>query len=184
MPTPHSHQAVSWRLPQHAALDTDISVLPRIFEEQINIAILHRALPADVALSANAQSQTSRDWQYAWLGSPTDDFKNDLRRKLPEPSAGDALVDDIATAAEAIAFLFDTDTVGIRLRLLTAAMCPRFHCDNLPVRLVTTYVGPVANGYLKMRLIARGWVRQHLIAQRLSATQAPFSGCMPVISRC
>ncbi|MGO3768360.1 MAG: DUF1826 domain-containing protein [Vreelandella alkaliphila] len=142
MPTPHSHQAVSWRLPQHAALDTDISVLPRIFEEQINIAILHRALPADVALSANAQSQTSRDWQYAWLGSPTDDFKNDLRRKLPEPSAGDALVDDIATIAEAIAFLFDTDTVGIRLRLLTAAMCPRFHCDNLPVRLVTTYVGP------------------------------------------
>ncbi|AIA73610.1 hypothetical protein FF32_01760 [Halomonas campaniensis] len=142
MPTPHSHQAASWPLPQHAALDTDISVLPRIFEEQINIAILQRALPADVALSANAQSQTSRDWQYAWLGSPTDDFKNDLRRKLPEPSAGDALVDDIATIAEAIAFLFDTDTVGIRLRLLTAAMCPRFHCDNLPVRLVTTYVGP------------------------------------------
>lgn len=142
MPTPHSHQAASWPLPQHAALDTDISVLPRIFEEQINIAILQRALPADVALSANAQSQTSRDWKYAWLGSPTDDFKNDLRRKLPEPSAGDALVDDIATIAEAIAFLFDTDTVGIRLRLLTAAMCPRFHCDNLPVRLVTTYVGP------------------------------------------
>lgn len=142
MPTPHSHQAASWPLPQHAARDTDISVLPRIFEEQINIAILQRALPADVALSANAQSQTSRDWQYAWLGSPTDDFKNDLRRKLPEPSAGDALVDDIATIAEAIAFLFDTDTVGIRLRLLTAAMCPRFHCDNLPVRLVTTYVGP------------------------------------------
>ncbi|WP_083006793.1 DUF1826 domain-containing protein [Halomonas sp. GT] len=142
MPAPHSHQAASWLLPQHAARDTDISVLPRIFEEQINIAILHRALPADVALSANIQSQTSRDWQYAWLGSPTDDFRNDLRRKLPEPSAGDALVDDIATVAEAIAFLFDTDTVGIRLRLLTAAMCPRFHCDNLPVRLVTTYVGP------------------------------------------
>ncbi len=142
MPTPHSYQAASWVLPQHAALDTDISVLPRIFEEQINIAILQRALPADVALSANAQCQTSRDWQYAWLGSPTEDFKNDLRRKLPDPAAGEPLVDDVATVAEAIAFLFDTDTVGIRLRLLTAAMCPRFHCDNLPVRLVTTYVGP------------------------------------------
>ena len=120
-------------------------MLPRIFEEQINIVILHRALPADVALSANAQSQTSRDWQYAWLGSPTDDFKNDLRRKLPEPSSRRcAGSDDIATAAEAIAFLFfDTDTVGIRLRLLTAAMCPRFHCDNLPGRLSDRpYVGP------------------------------------------
>lgn len=142
MPTPPSTQAASWVLPQHAALATDISVLPRIFEAPINIAILQRTLPADVAISANAQCQTSRDWHWAWLGSPTDDFKSDLRRKLPEPSAGDALVDDIASIAEAIAFLFDTDTVGIRLRLLTAAMCPRFHCDNLPVRLVTTYVGP------------------------------------------
>ncbi|RUR26708.1 DUF1826 domain-containing protein [Vreelandella andesensis] len=142
MPSPHSAQPLPWVPPQHAALDTDISVLPRIFEEQISIAIMQRALPADVAISANAQCQTSRDWHYAWLGSPTADLKDDLRRKLPERSAGDALVEDVSTIAEAIAFLFDTDTVGIRLRLLTAAMCPRFHCDNLPVRLVTTYVGP------------------------------------------
>ena len=27
------------------------------------------------------------------------------------------------------------------LRLLEHAMCPRFHCDNLPVRLVTTSHG-------------------------------------------
>ncbi|WP_434986588.1 DUF1826 domain-containing protein [Vreelandella zhaodongensis] len=128
--------------PEHAARDGDISVLPRIFEERINIAILQRTLPAEIAISANAQCQTSRAWQYAWLGSPSDDFKMDLRRQLPEPAAGEALVDDVATIAEAIAYLFETETVGIRLRLLTAAMCPRFHCDNLPVRLVTTYVGP------------------------------------------
>ncbi|NDL69824.1 DUF1826 domain-containing protein [Vreelandella alkaliphila] len=128
--------------PEHAARDSDISVLPRIFEECINIAILQRTLPAEIAMSANAQCHTSRAWQYSWLGAPSDAFKADLRRQLPEPSAGDALVDDVATIADAIAYLFDTDTVGIRLRLLTAAMCPRFHCDNLPVRLVTTYIGP------------------------------------------
>ncbi len=129
-------------LPAHAAADTDISVLPRIFEDDCNIAILQRHLPADIALSTQTQCQTQRPWQYSWLGSPDEAFMADLRRQLPAPDAAGPLLDDMVTIAEAIAFLFDTETVGVRLRLLNTAMCPRFHCDNLPVRMVTTYHGP------------------------------------------
>lgn len=128
--------------PAHAAGDQNISVLPRIFEDAINIAVFQRSLPADIRLSAQAQCQTDRAWQYSWLGAPDDAFIADLRRRLPAPDAGAPLVDDIATVAEAIAFLFEAQAVGIRLRLLNSPMCPRFHCDNLPVRMVTTYVGP------------------------------------------
>lgn len=142
MPMPSSANVTTHNLYPYAAMGSDISVLPRIFEAPINIAIFQRTLPAELAISANAQCQTNRDWQYGWLGNPTDALREDLYRNLPEPSAGEALVEDVATIAEAIAYLFDTDSVGIRLRLLTAAMCPRFHCDNLPVRLVTTYAGP------------------------------------------
>ncbi|BBI54157.1 hypothetical protein HORIV_65780 [Vreelandella olivaria] len=129
-------------LPEHAACDHDISVLPRIFEDAINIAIFQRPLPADIAFSAQAQCQTERAWQYSWLGHPDETFAADLLRHLPAPDAAAPLVEDMATIAEAVAFLFDTQTVGIRLRLLNSAMCPRFHCDNLPVRMVTTYFGP------------------------------------------
>ena len=129
-------------LPEHAAIDNDISVLPRIFEDAINIAIFQRPLPADIAFSAQAQCQTDRAWQYSWLGHPDEMFIADLRRRLPAPEAATPLIDDMATIAEAIAFLFDTQTVGIRVRLLNSAMCPRFHCDNLPARMVTTYFGP------------------------------------------
>ena len=129
-------------LPEHAAIDNDISVLPRIFEDAINIAIFQRPLPADIAFSAQAQCQTDRAWQYSWLGHPDEAFIADLRRRLPAPEAATPLIDDMATIAEAIAFLFDTHTVGIRVRLLNSAMCPRFHCDNLPARMVTTYFGP------------------------------------------
>lgn len=66
----------------------------------------------------------------------------DLRLRLPSPDAADALIEDVQTLAEAVAYLFDTETVGIRLRHLDQTMCPRFHCDNLPVRLLTTYLGP------------------------------------------
>lgn len=131
-----------WALPEHAAGDNDISVLPRIFEDAINIAIFQRPLPADIAFSAQAQCQTERAWQYSWLGHPDEAFTADLMSRLPAPDAATPLVEDMAMIAEAIAFLFDTQTVGIRLRLLNSAMCPRFHCDNLPVRMVTTYCGP------------------------------------------
>ncbi|MCB8890545.1 DUF1826 domain-containing protein [Vreelandella malpeensis] len=140
MPLHPISRPAAW--PDHAAIGDDISVLPRIFEDAINLAVLTRPLGADVVLSAQAQCQTDRDWQYAWLGGIDDAFKADLARHLPAPQAGAALIDDVATIAEAIAFLFETETVGIRLRLLNRAMCPRFHCDNLPVRLVATYVGP------------------------------------------
>lgn len=108
-------------LPEHAAADTDISVLPRIFEDECNIAILQRHLPADIALSAQAQCQTQRPWQYSWLGSPDESFIADLRRQLPAPEAGTPLLDDMVTIAEAIAFLFDTETIGVRLT-------PAEHC--------------------------------------------------------
>lgn len=162
MPAPYSTTATTQDVYPNATIDGDISVLPRIFEEHISIAIFKRTLPADIAISANAQCQTSRDWQYRWLGSPTDALREDLYRKLPEPSAGDALIEDIATVAEAIAYLFDTDTVGIRLRLLTAAMCPRFHCDNLPVRLVATYAGPGSE-----------WLPEHAINRAGLGAPAP-----------
>ncbi|RUR37793.1 DUF1826 domain-containing protein [Vreelandella populi] len=129
-------------LPLHAALGTDISVLPRIFEDAINIAVMQRRLPADVALSAKAQYQIERPWQFSWLGAPDERLVAELKRRAPQPEAADALIDDIVSVAQAVAYLFDTQTVGIRLRVLTEAMCPRFHCDNLPVRLVTTYLGP------------------------------------------
>ncbi|MFG6668417.1 DUF1826 domain-containing protein [Halomonas sp. HNIBRBA4712] len=150
----------------HAAMDDDISVLPRIFEDAINIAIMTRPLPADIAMSANAQCQTERAWQFSWLGDVNDAFSADLRRHLPAPDAADALIDDIKTVASAIAFLFETETVGVRLRLLQSAMCPRFHCDNLPVRLVTTYVGPGSE-----------WLPEHAVnlaaITKLPLSQAP-----------
>ena len=142
MSSPVSYVSPADAWPAHAAIGQDISVLPRIFEEAVNIAIFERPMPAEIALSAQAQCQTERAWQYSWLGQPDDAMMADLLRQLPAPEAAKPLVDDIATIAEAMAFLFETRTVGLRLRLLDGAMCPRFHCDNLPVRLVTTYVGP------------------------------------------
>ncbi|PRY66700.1 uncharacterized protein DUF1826 [Vreelandella songnenensis] len=140
MATNASSAANLW--PAHAAQDKDISVLPRIFEDAINVAIMQRRLPADIQLSAAAQCQSERPWQFSWLGPADVTLIDELYRRAPQPEAATALIDDVLLISQAVAYLFDTQNVGIRLRVLNEAMCPRFHCDNLAVRLVTTYLGP------------------------------------------
>lgn len=120
----------------------EISILPRIFEEEINIAIMRRRLSHGVEAGVRAQLQAERALSFAWLGPAGDALRAELSQHLHAPDACIELIEDVVTLADAMAYLFDTDTVGLRLRRMDGAMCPRFHCDNLPVRLVTTYHGP------------------------------------------
>ncbi|WP_445156598.1 DUF1826 domain-containing protein [Halomonas sp. E14] len=129
---------------QHWAFGQDIEVLPRIFEDDITLAVMERRLDPALALAVRAQLAGPRSLEWYWRGAPGQAMQSDLARRLPAPDAGAALLDDVATIAEAMAFLFDTETIGIRLRTLEGAMCPRFHVDNLAVRLVTTYAGPAS----------------------------------------
>ena len=125
----------------HWAMGTEASVLPRIYEDTITISVLQRALPAVLEGSAQAQCHSERLWSFQWLGPANTDMKQALLRSLPAAEQATALIDDVLLLTEAMGMLFDTDSLGVRLRLMNAAMCPRFHCDKLPVRMVTTYVG-------------------------------------------
>jgi hypothetical protein len=52
-----------------------------------------------------------------------------------------ALSENIAELVDIFCCLFDLERVGLRLTALDKAMCPRFHVDRVPARLVTTYQG-------------------------------------------
>ncbi len=69
-------------------------------------------------------------------------LKQELTDTLPCHIYKDAVVDDIYLLSEMLTCLFDCDSVGLRLTPLQKAMCPKFHVDNIPVRLVSTYIGP------------------------------------------
>lgn len=129
---------------EHWAFDQDIEVLPRIFEEAITLAVMERRLDPALSLAVRSQLAGRGGLEWHWRGAPSQAMKEDLAKALPAPEAGNALIEDIANIATAMAYLFDTETIGVRLRTLEGAMCPRFHVDNLPVRLVTTYAGPAS----------------------------------------
>ena len=50
--------------------------------------------------------------------------------------------------------LFELEEVGLRLAVLNQAMCPRFHFDQVPCRLVTTYHG-IATQWLENDAVDR-----------------------------
>ena len=62
---------------------------------------------------------------------------------------------DVSWLVSAFACLLGAKRIGVRLRLLDKAMCPRFHVDHVPVRLITTYAG-----------IGSQWLREGVMDRR------------------
>ncbi len=68
-------------------------------------------------------------------------LKQLLDDMLPKHDSKADVIDDIYLLTDMLTCLFDCKEVGLRLVPLTSAMCPSFHKDNIPVRLVNTYLG-------------------------------------------
>jgi len=60
-----------------------------------------------------------------------------------------AVADDILSLVCGMLAVFAWPRVEVRLDLTDEQSCPKFHCDNVFVRLVTTYVGP-GTEYIEM----------------------------------
>jgi hypothetical protein len=52
------------------------------------------------------------------------------------------LAADIAAVARSFLAQFDATEASLRIEVVNTNTCPKFHCDNIRVRVVTTYHGP------------------------------------------
>lgn len=117
----------------------DPLVLGEIFSASTSIAIWQR--PQNTAI-AQYFSDT-----FTALGAGVrtvfnmSSLKAGLDEVLPEHPHKATAISDIYTLSDMLTCLFDCEDVGLRLVPLNKAMCPRFHVDNIPARLVTTYLG-------------------------------------------
>lgn len=64
-----------------------------------------------------------------------------LLNELPHLEKISVLAKDIANLVDRFTKLFDQKEVKLRLDTITQTTCPRFHVDNVPCRLITTYSG-------------------------------------------
>lgn len=64
-----------------------------------------------------------------------------LQAQLPAGDGQASIVADIVELLQMYECLLGPSHIGLRMTMLKAAMCPKFHVDRLPVRLVTCYSG-------------------------------------------
>ena len=119
--------------------------LTRILDDDVNLAVWNRQLPAHIAdfstllLSLNEPLAESLS-----LEMPDDEAEPDLHglaSRFSDVQGYEGFIADLSWLVRAFACLLGARRIGLRLRVLDKAMCPRFHVDHVPVRLITTYAG-------------------------------------------
>ena len=132
------------QLHRSAAKDSNANVLPHIYDQNTNIVIWQRDLEQALTNAVNTLISTNAIKLLELAVSPDDAFDKLVTALKPDDNNRDeidALCKDIALLVEMFCCLFDLKRAGLRLKIVDKPMCPRFHVDKIPCRLVTTYQG-------------------------------------------
>jgi len=126
------------KISRHMTHGKQPTVLSDIYQEKINIAIWQRERPNSLKSSVKEFLELNPTFQKEMTLTPQDALSrvNEFfDNKMTEVS------EDIAALVDMFCYLFELKEAGMRLKVLDKAMCPKFHVDKVPCRLVTTYQG-------------------------------------------
>jgi hypothetical protein len=144
---------LSEKLTREVSENKTPEVFTDIYRDDTNIAIWQRQLSDELTLAINDILKVNKKLKIAEVVTPKNVHAT-LYNVLGETNAVMLLSDDITLLVDMFCCLFDLKGVGLRLTALDSAMCPRFHFDRIPCRLVTTYHG-IATECLPHHLVDR-----------------------------
>ena len=124
-----------------------LEVLTEIFDPSVNLVIWQRQ--ADPAIAAYSQWLASAAPETAGIPAFTQlqtvaepaELPGLLAQRLPDAVGKMEFIADLQLLSQMLTCLMDCSAVGVRLKLLQQAMCPRFHTDHVALRLLVTYAG-------------------------------------------
>jgi hypothetical protein len=124
-----------------AASDSEnTSVLTDIYRDDTNMVIWRRGLSPFLQSSVNDFLDANNQFAAMMTVTPKHAQSNILEL-LGHTECAVELSENIAELVDMFCCLFGLQQAGLRLTVLSAAMCPRFHVDRVPCRLITTYHG-------------------------------------------
>lgn len=129
-----------------AAISHHPSVFAEIYQDDVNIAIWQRDLSVEVDDCVQKILDTNSNYEKTLVVKPNDAYTKLIQADSMLQNA-QVLCQDIAELVDMFCLLYELKQVGLRLATLDRAMCPRFHVDRVPCRLVCTYHG-VASEWL------------------------------------
>ena len=126
------YSAESWRRV------SAIAQLADIFDPMVQVCSWQRAIDTNIATyvtdAAGHRNQQSREVLNTGDRAQLVD--------LPPGEGAELLRDDVALLTEILCELVDCPSVGLRFASVENAMCPRWHVDRVPIRMLCTYSGP------------------------------------------
>lgn len=141
------------------AIGSTPAVLAQVLEDEVNLGLWQRQLPAHIADFAELLLSLDQPLAESLsLELPDEDVQPNLRglaSGFSDLQGYEGFIADVAWLVSAFACLLGARRVGLRLRVLDKAMCPRFHVDHVPVRLITTYAG-----------VGSQWLREGAMGRR------------------
>jgi len=138
---------------RRAAIADQPIVLSDIYQKDINMVIWQRQLSDQLTLAAQYILKHNPTLKVSFTAT-TQSIYAAITEALGDKPETQAIRDDISLLVDMFSYLFDLKRVGLRLNALKQAMCPRFHVDRVPCRLVTTYQG-VATQWLPHNRVDR-----------------------------
>lgn len=139
--TPIQHPHDSDVTEKRSVSGTDVDVLTQFFNDDVNMAIWERSPNPECLTFAQAFAERSGALQGFVSIEPDENAQALLPKWALEIPGAQAWLDDIHTVIDMFRCLFEPSAVGVRLHVLTGTMCPRFHVDRVPARLLVTYAG-------------------------------------------
>lgn len=115
----------------------DPVVFAEIYQEQTNIAIWRRSLTEQLKSDVNRFLDSNPTFQTSTVVTKENAFL--LISKHLNDDSQLQLAKNISHLVEIFCDLFEIEQAGLRLASLDRAMCPKFHVDKLPCRLITTF---------------------------------------------
>ena len=132
----------------------DAAAISEIFQEEINISVWQRKLNSAIKQASELIIKSNPNLQISGVIKP-----NEVNEILISEIGSDEILKyfykDVSMLVKMFHYLLDIKNIGFRLRVLDHAMCPRFHVDRVPCRLITTYRG-IASEWLPHNKVDRG----------------------------
>lgn len=136
------------------ATNSEPSTLADIYQPDVAIAIWQRQLSSSISDYTKHLMAVSPCLQTRFI-EHSQGIATQLQRELPLLESRRAFIEDITLMVEMFSCLFELDNVGVRLNVLRKAMCPKFHVDRVPCRLICTYAGEAGTEWLAPRDVDR-----------------------------
>ena len=137
---------------RRAAQGGEPIVLTDIYRRANNIAIWERKLSKTLKYSVDSFLDENADFQASMTVTPESALSS-LSDALGDRGQTE-LSKNIAELVDMFCYLFELRRAGLRLTALDRAMCPKFHVDKVPCRLVTTFQG-AATEWLPHQVVNR-----------------------------